>query len=337
MSKFKKLYLPLFISVAMLSMVDVHASTAAGNDPRDDADTRTASFASSSPENSKDLHADESTDKLSQEAINKLVAKTSVEAYAKINQNWHYAKPRGALTTKSTLWEAKYYMSIVNDGGENKTASTPTLLLKDGIDLGTALEDSINKQAELECTIALSTVKAIALKAILGKKLFERYVKAFKRITQKLDYTKEDLLHELCLPLMTIEQGVEAVPGTVTYITNVPDYSSFKPNGNARGSNVVKVSDDGFIGFSLCYHAGPTSLAVIEAQDLRLFSDTNDIEREIVKHASYAKLFNDKPDLFVKLRRQHQTKVQFCDYFDAAKIQKFIKKGEIVISEEVYS
>lgn len=335
MTKFK-IYLLICSSIVMLSVSDVQASAEAGKDPRDDTDTRTASSASSSSDTSKDTHADESADKLSQEAINKLVAKTSVEAYAKINQNWHYAKPRGALTTKSTLWEAKYYMSTTNDGGENKTASVPTLVLKDGIDLGTALIDSINKPAELECTIALSTVKAIALKAILGNKLFERYVKAFKKITRKLGYTKEDLLHEVCLPLMTIEHGVEAVPGTVTYITNVSDYSSFKPNGNARGSNVVKVSDDGFIGFSACYHARQTSLAVIEAQDLRLFSDTIDVECEIGKHASYAKLFNDKPDLFVKLRRQHQTKVQFCDYFDAAKIQRFISKGEIEINGEVY-
>lgn len=267
-----------------------------------------------------------------QESVNEIVSESSEATYHLINKNWHYSKPKEDLTTESELWTALYYKTFVRETNiseitQEKIANVPGIVINndDLSSFGESLTDLINHSAQLECTIALTTVKITCLRQIMGDR-FNDYVQYFQDITKKLGFKKEELFHELCLPLMTIKEGREAIPGTITYITNNPLYASFKPNGNGRGSNVVKVSNNKYLGFSDIYRSGPQPLESIEAQDFDLFCDESDVEYHKQDHSS-----------FINECRKHQEKVNFYDYFDVAKITRFINEKKIEIAGNLYS
>ncbi|MBS0186297.1 MAG: hypothetical protein JSS34_08220 [Proteobacteria bacterium] len=253
-----------------------------------------------------------------------IVISTTEKVYAQINRNWHYV-PAGLnqMKTESAFWEPKW----VNIEG----ISAPTLILQTSPEtLMDALQDLIKKPALLECTIALTTVKIFCLRELFGPDQFNHYATEFFKILQDdLTFKTEDFFHELPNQFLTRVQGESAIPGSITYITNLPNYASFKPQGNARGSNVVCTAPSQYLGFSAIYRTGPQSIVVIESQDLDLYCDPTDVERNHEEHARLSKIFKRTPSLFVESRRKAQQEIDFYQFFDLEELQQFVEKGEI--------
>ncbi len=264
------------------------------------------------------------------EGINVVVIATAKEVYQKINENWTYVAPgrQSAMSTASTMWNPKWINGLSLVDGEKKETLIPTLVLKASPKkLTSALNDLIAKPASLECTIALTTVKIFCLSKILGKKRFERYATGFyKELQRNPKYTVEDFFHELPLQFLTQIED-KAIPGSITYITNIPQYPLFKPNGNGKGSNVFCTGDDQYLGFSAIYKPGPQPLETIEAQDLALFIKQEDVEKKEEQHKSLSQVFKTHSQLFTITRRKEQGKVEFYQFFDLKEIDKFCRTG----------
>ncbi|HUX79556.1 MAG TPA: hypothetical protein VMW10_07450, partial [Alphaproteobacteria bacterium] len=186
-----------------------------------------------------------------QKKINDVVVSTATKVYEKINTNWHYVDPHSQMQTESTMWEPKWIVGLSLIDGEKQETRIPTLILKTSPDkLIEALEDLITKPASLECTIALTTAKIFCLREILGQDYFNRYTTAFYRLLEtREDWDVEQFFHELPLQFLTNLEG-KAIPGSITYVTNIPLYPYFKPHGNGRGSNLICTGLDHYLGFS---------------------------------------------------------------------------------------
>lgn len=265
-----------------------------------------------------------------QKAINMCVASTATKAYGLMNTNWSYAAPGEKLTTTSPYWEATYIKGRSLQNGVQIESSIPTLILKTKPDnLMEALDNLVTKPASLECTIALSTAKILALREILGKKYFHNFASSFYNLLKRTpNASVEEFFHELPLQFIKTIPG-KAIPGSIGYITNIPHYSTFKPGGNARGDNLFCVNDDAYQCFYPSEKGGLDSLAELEAHYFEEFAKPEDVECEHAKHAKIAELFKTTPDLFHNTRRKAQENLNFHQIFDKEEIDSFVKTGEV--------
>ncbi|WP_331255565.1 hypothetical protein [Candidatus Bealeia paramacronuclearis] len=264
--------------------------------------------------------------------INSTVVATTERIYKKINKNWTYVEPGCQMSTQSAFWLPKWIKGTVIVDGEKQNTKIPSLLLKTEPDnLIAALEDLLDKPAKLECTIALTTAKIFCLKEILGEELFNRYAKAFyKLLNETQGWDIEQFFHELPLQFITNEQG-ESVPGSFTYITNIPLYPYFKPNGNGMGDNVICMSQDRYLGFGEIYKDAPKPLDVIEAEYLKLFNKTEEVERDVENHKKISEKFISDRNKFIEMRRKSQENQELHQIFNIKEVNHFIKTGEIYI------
>lgn len=132
-----------------------------------------------------------------QQKINEQVTHTAKKVFQKINENWKYppaVDKDKKMSTKSPFWEPVWVEGKAQIGGaEAVITNIPTLRFKgDPSKLKEALEDLINKPAELECTIALRTVMIFSLYEILGPTFFVPYAKNMREV-----FPKDDFFHEL--------------------------------------------------------------------------------------------------------------------------------------------
>ena len=300
-----------------------------------------------------------------QEEINKIVASTSQEVYQKINKNWKYI-PAGKgqkLTCESVYFKPDWVETFGIVSGEKVRENIATLILQtDPRELIPALNDLISKEAYLECTIALTTAKIFCLKTILGDEKFIQYAQDFYHeiksnlpwSSQKIYILKEllgeagftrhkkdfgpkkiisidsinEFFHELPLQFISTIQR-SAIAGSITYITNIPEYHSMKPNGNAMGSNVICVGLNQYVGFSAIYKDGPKSIEVIEGKDLELFCLKDDLEKDGKNHEILCQKFERNKDDFIIKRRKEQEKIDFYQIFDKNELNDYIQTGFI--------
>jgi len=267
-----------------------------------------------------------------QNEINGIVISTATKVYEDINKNWRYVAPEAQMHTDSKMWEPQWIMGESIVEGKRQKTKIPTLVLKASPEkLMEALEELIKKPASLECTIALTTAKIFSLREILGEKYFNLYAVSFYKLLETTEgWTAEQFFHELPLQFLKSKEGT-AIPGSITYITNIPQYGEFKPTGNGRGSNVFSVAKNQYLGFSAIYKTGPQSLEIIESQDLALFVKKEDVEKDNEKHEKISQMLTSNKDLFIQARRNAQKKVDFYQFFDLQEINEFIKTGEIFI------
>lgn len=271
-----------------------------------------------------------------QKKINDKVCVRAQEVYEKINKNWTYVPSRGKMSTDSKFWEATWIRGEAIISGEKQEVNLPTLILKTSPDnITEALDDLINKPASLECTIALTTAKIFCMKDILEemkKGGFKVYANSFhKALSATEGWTTDQFFHELPLQFTTQVNG-NTKPGSIGYISNVPFYEDFKPNGNGRGSNVFCVKDNECIGFCDLYKKGPQSLEVIEKQDFELFCNTQDVERDHEEHGELCQMFRKEEGLFERFRREEQRiNYNFHVIFDAQKFIELMNTGKIYL------
>ena len=267
--------------------------------------------------------------------VNAIVARVAQETYGKINDNWTYvlSDAGSEMTTDSTFWEPQYVKGMAMMGDKKVATKIPSLILKTSPEhLIEALEDLISKPAQLECTIALKTVQILCLKELLGKDLFTVFATAFYKVLgDHQNWTIEEFFHELPLQFLTPEEG-SATFGSIFYITNIPQYAKFKPNGNSRGENVFCVNPDKFIGFGESYKKGPLALNEIQADLFNSFILENDVKQEdMTNFRKIIQLLTKNPEVCSHAFAQAQANYNFYTFFNLKEIQSFLNTGEIYI------
>lgn len=269
-----------------------------------------------------------------QQKIDRVVCETVPEVYEKINANWTYVTPNANMSVTSTFWKPTWFEATSLSSGEKIKTRVPTLIFQSSEhsikDLTEALDDLINKPVSTECTIALTTAKIFCMKNIMGNKEFKEYATNFYNLLDSTEgWSTNQFFHELPLQFMTQVEG-NAVPGSISYITNLSCYGEFKPNGNARGSNVFCVNECKYLGFSSMYRNGPQPLEAIEQQDYELLCDRLDVERDYESHEEICKELQKIEGLFEALRRKEQTEnYNFHFIFDGQKIKEYRKTAQI--------
>lgn len=239
--------------------------------------------------------------------------------------------PDEALDANSSLLVAKHILGEALQNNLRQKVMIPTLILKTTPDkLIFALNELISKPAKLECTIALNVVKIFCLKEILGENFNAFANQFYQMVNAEESWSADEFFNELCGQFLT-QLPEKAVPGSITYITNVGEYIGFKPSGNAQGSNLIALADQKFLGFSAIYRQGPQLLEAIEKQDLKLFCQTEDVEYDSDKHLILSDYFKKDSEFFYRLRRELQKEIDFHIIFDLEKILEFHTLGNVYI------
>lgn len=259
--------------------------------------------------------------------ISAIVSQAALEVYHKINKNWTYLGRDGVLKVESPYWTAGWQHVTTTIGAQEQQTRCATLMLKcDPRDVTATLEDLINKPAEVECTVALTTAKIFILKKLLGEDKFKNYaVDFYNELIVREGWSTNDFFHELPLQFMKKIEGKEQ-PGSIAYITNLSDYTLFKPTGHFAGENLVCVGDNQYIGFGDMYKEGQQSLEEIEAEGFRQFCRLDDVERPHQDHQLLSQWFGENPEEFKKWRREEQeANYNFHFVFDAEAIKAYKK------------
>lgn len=266
-----------------------------------------------------------------QSDVNNIVSSTAKRVYAKINANWAYVPPGQGMkmSTESTMWDPLWIDGLSFVDGVKQQTRVLTLVLKAFPEnFIAALEDLIAKPAVVECTIALTTAKIFCLREILGEEHFNLYATCFyKLLTTREDWTVEQFFHELPLQFLTTVEG-KAVPGSITYITNIPLYAHFKPHGNNQGENVFCTDQNEYLGFGTM---GPRPIEVLESEALQAFIKEEDVERDLSGFREITQIFNANPEKFFQMRRKAQEQLDFYQFFNLEEINNFMSTGEIYI------
>ncbi|MBX9786755.1 MAG: hypothetical protein K2Y08_05395 [Alphaproteobacteria bacterium] len=269
-----------------------------------------------------------------QSDINNVVSSTTKRVYAKINANWTYVPPGKGMkmSAESTMWDPLWIDGLTFVDGMKQEARVPTLVLKASpVNLIGALEDLIAKPASVECKIALTTAKIFCLREILGEEHFNLYTTCFyKLLATREDWTVEQFFHELPLQFLTTVKG-KAIPGSITYITNILMYDVFKPHGNAQGENVFCTDQNEYLGFGTTYGMGPQPIETLEAEALRTFCTEEDLEGDINQFKRVTQKFDASPETFFQMRRITQDKIDSYQFFNLEEINNFMKTQEIYI------
>lgn len=266
-----------------------------------------------------------------QDDVNAIVCTSAEDTYQKINKNWQYVDANNTLSTESTFWEPKWINTNNNTNGG--VGSLPTLILKtDPNNIVEALIDLISKPASLECTIALTTTKILALKEILGEDKFIDYAIKFYNIlnhTSLSSITSDEFFHELPVQFITSFEG-NPIPGSIAYLTNLDKYALIKPNGNSRGLNVLCINPNQYIAFDHIFENGPQDDETIRQDQFESFCEESDVENNKEFHTKLCTMFNQNADMFFNLVQHQQNKnFNFYQLFDEKKIKEFIEEGFI--------
>lgn len=264
----------------------------------------------------------------SQKEINNIVATSAEETYKSINENWTYipAGKNQKPSTSSDYWQAKFIPQTVILNGEEAMANLPTLLFKGRPeDFAANLDDLVSKPAVLECTTALTAVKIIALKDIMGDDVFLEYVSYFKEEMTKRNWPADHFFSELPELFLKDDRIEKAETGHMTYISNLFYYSHFKRNGNSRGFNVVQVAQNSYLSFGDFFKEGPATFETIRDHNRAEFCQTTDVEHNHAHHARICDVIKSSPDQFNRDYESSQ-KNNPTLYFDAGYINEFMRE-----------
>ena len=266
-----------------------------------------------------------------QTQVNQIVVNTAREVYGLINQNWSYVPAGKGHNPKveAQNWKAQYIKQRAFSEGKECLVNIPTLVFNGKTEeFENSLENLIQQPATLECTCALTTIKIFALKNLLGD-YFVNYVDYFKRQMEEREWASEEFYHELPAQFIEDDQPSNAGPGYIVYISNIPSYLHFKPNGNGRGSNLIQVTEQEYLGFSSIYKEGPQPFNAIAEQDRYLFCLESDVETEHAHHKKICTVINQTPERFYQEFLKAQGK-QPVFYFDINRINEFLQTGKFV-------
>jgi|GEM_PF-6851513 len=267
-----------------------------------------------------------------QDKVNKAVASKTIEVYERINRNWAYAISDSDMQTQSRYWKVKDIPQDIFLGmnGEKQKKSVFTLVLPTyPQDLMVALEDLISQPAKLECTIALTTAQIFCMEQLLGREAFNNYSTGFYTLLQKSPkWSPDEFFYELPRQFLTT-MGGSPIPSSFTYITNIPFYSDFKPDGIGTGHNVAYTDTDKYIGFSALFKRGAQPLKTVEDELFAEFVKKEDVRCQPEQHSKMADLLTNNPTAFAKLRQKAQEQMNIYSLLDVSEAQKFLETGMI--------
>jgi hypothetical protein len=262
-------------------------------------------------------------EQLPDEESRRIVCATAKDIYKKINGNWNYGT-FFSTSVSSKLWEVSFLQDCQEVGGTKQVGARPMLIWKNKVStFSAALEDLINNPAQLECANASKIVTLFCLKALMGEEVFNPFVADVYDVLESRGISKTfDFVNEFTDIYMKRCTG-KAIPGSFLYISNVPHYSYFKPDGNVRGDNLCCVGEDQYLGFGPFY-TGPQSFATIRMEHFNAFCNTSDVTIPYAHKVAceyFKRPAGDGRNQFEEMHRENQKKYDQFYVFDMQEIK----------------
>ncbi len=276
--------------------------------------------------------------KRTQAEADQVVIQVATRVYNKIAANWTHIDdaPDAKLSVSSHFWRPKTRKKLVDDNGRIVEISLPRIIFTGHLnEISEALDDLINNPATLNSKIALDTVLMHVSRELFGEDAFRLQSIEFSReVLKDAELTSDDYFHELPRQFLIEQQGISAFPASISYITNLKQYRSFKPHGKAEGDDFFCVGPNQY----LCFYPGnkkQSPLEEIETYYLQQFVRTDDLldckAEYLVIHPKLSKLFLEMPGEFTNRRRTQQQTCNKSLFFDIGGIENYVKRKKNIL------
>ncbi|MBA4117810.1 MAG: hypothetical protein C0514_02805 [Candidatus Puniceispirillum sp.] len=213
------------------------------------------------------------------ELQDQLVKQSVRETYARMNSAWSYPEGEDSdkddkMVTHAKVWTIDTISHTFQKDGQTIVARMRTFVLKEEPHtILEALDELVASPAQVDCTLALMTAQAFALRALMGDTLFRKYaVLLHGSLSNKTTFFSALPRHFLRLSHTPIRGG------HFYHITNVPQYGALNPYGYDAGHNVFCLGENLHIGFGPFFRDGPKREQDI-AEHLR-----ENYRHEVLKH-----------------------------------------------------
>lgn len=220
------------------------------------------------------------------------------ETYARMNSAWSYPEGEESdiddkMVTHAKAWTIDTISHTFQKDGQTIVARMRTFVLKDEPHtILEALDELVTSPAQVDCTLALMTAQAFALRALMGDTLFRKYaVLLHDSLSNKTTFFSALPRHFLRLRHTPIREG------HFYHITNVPQYGTLNPYGYDAGHNVFFLGENLHIGFGPFFRDGPKPEKDIAEHLRKNYTD------EVLKHKGLSPMSKHS---YHKQRTEHQ-------------------------------
>lgn len=244
--------------------------------------------------------------------------KAARSAYARINKNWKYPKNDKTPVSSTLSWEE---ISVVTNAG-------PTSMVcwspEKQPHLREALEEIFNaKDLIMDCSNAARLVRLYMICQMLGE---EKTLELTDSVRTQHPESQFNFMNALSWSFLDRVESVEERGIYCFPFVNIEKYPEFKPAGNARNHNVVRLLDGTYFGFEPDFFDSPKNYGEVERLLYSCFIDQEGVDKGKEKqHQKYSNILQNNFQNFASMREAYQKKVGFYK-FNMEKVKSFIEK-----------
>ncbi|MBX9805816.1 MAG: hypothetical protein K2Y18_08715 [Alphaproteobacteria bacterium] len=254
---------------------------------------------------------------ISENGLNKAATQSALHSYDLINKNWAYAIQPADFTAGVDCWRTDVIPTPQH-------GNVPVIVWDQAKEpqMGVALDCLLGSKTRAECLNALKIVKVRIIASLLGKESFNDLITTLL----KRNDAPHIFFHKLAWSFQTLCTS-DFKGFCVMSFVNIPEYVAFKPKGDARNHNVIRLCDGNFIGFDPMFFQEARTYDDLEKYMYDLFVSERFVEPGLI--AEHKAFCDDLTfEKFQVLRREYQSK-QATYAFDLQKIADFVEKGKI--------
>lgn len=233
-----------------------------------------------------------------------LANQAAINTYKAINKNWKYLPNNKELISNvPQSWKIERAMT--------KNNQIAHILIWDSTsesELSVAIQELINYEMVAECAVAATITRLAIICAVLGKKRTKDWInKLTNNHRLKIDHR---LMHELSWSFFKRtdkpkEGEIFAIP-----FVNIPEYTSFKPNGPDSNFNAIGLSNGKYTSFGSIFQNKEATYEEFEEFLFKNFKKTEDVESTLItQHTNFVNQLTY--EIFLNKRRQYQEQVGY--------------------------
>lgn len=236
---------------------------------------------------------------------------TTRTAYTQINKNWTYPDNTLQPVTAAGAWKEK---SVLTPRGRTSMLTWDSEIQPN---LTIALDDLFSTEGlAVECSNAARLVRIRILSSLLGEDAFARHLESIQRHSSSPFEVMHNLSWSFVKPLLSeFDEGVLCYP-----FVNIPEYVRYKPNGDERCQNIIRLSDGTFLGFYPEYFTEPKTYEELEQHMFESLKSDEDVSPALTQdHREFSEALSFEQ--FQEMRKAFQANTIYG--FDLKAIHKF--------------